>query len=70
MGLLEVETLLAIWAELLLFEVDLLEELLVLVELDRAELTRVGVAAMALQTWETAGAASGAKGLPLLVGLQ
>jgi hypothetical protein len=36
--------------ELLLFEMDLLEELLVLLEVCLAELTRVGVAAIALQT--------------------
>ena len=50
MGLLEVETWLVNLVELLLFEVGLLEELLVLLEVDLTELTRVGVAAMALQT--------------------
>jgi hypothetical protein len=49
-GLLELEAWLVTLAELLLFEVDLLDEVLVLLEVDFAELTRVGVAAIALQT--------------------
>jgi len=49
-GLLELEDWLVTLAELLLFEVDLLDEVLVLLEVDLAELTRVGVAAIALQT--------------------
>lgn len=49
-GLLELEDRLVILAELLLFEVDLIDEVLVLLEVDLTELTRVGVAAIALQT--------------------
>jgi hypothetical protein len=68
-GLLELDAWLTVVAELLLCTVILLEELTALVEVGFAELSRVGVAVTALQTWETAGAASAPKGLPLRVGL-